>query len=197
MILGDRAVSNLRVQETLVVGKQLVVPKIQAEELVVTSGNSAQFKAAVIDDLTIVNKILLPTVGGTASPLTFYQELAGTVEIKSASFGANQTVAMHIARIGKVVTMTLEGFVTAGSGFGATFFAFEAIPTQFRPVLTYEIPIEVVDNGVPCVGFFNLSTAGSITMYRGVVAVNVLGQNTFSGTGDTGFTTLTASWIAA
>lgn len=196
MVPSDARKSNLTVDGTLLVKGQIVVAKVQTGELSVISSNTARIKDAIVDDLTVVGTLLLPTAGGTASSLNFYQELDTSVTFTGVPLGTSQVVTAHLARVGKVVTMTLEGFTTTGNGLNGVLNG-TAIPSQFRPVATYEVPMDVVDNNLNVVGFLNLDTSGALTIYRGVLNVDVLQRSTFSGLNNVGFATFTTSWIAA
>ncbi len=199
MVPKDQKFTNLKVDEVLVVGKAVIT-----RELVVTAANSAKLKNATVDNLTVVNDasiggaLTLATPGGTASPLNFYQEFSGIVTFSGSALNASVDTTIHLTRVGKVVTMTLDGFIGVGSAFVPTPLAGTAIPAQFRPVVTFNTMMSVIDNALDCAGFLQLdASGGTFTMYRGTVSGDILIQGLFSAVGDTGCKAFTTSWIAA
>ncbi len=170
----DQRFSNLKVDNSLVVGDSLVARRIQSAELVVTSTNSARAKDLTVDDLVVLNTFLLPTTGGTASPLTFYQELSSTVDFTSAAFNGTQTVAVKLTRVGNLVSMTLSGFEVLGNGVGGVISAAAgSIPSQFRPAESVTLSLGAMFTafaGGLSGGFLGVGSDGSLTVTLGIVA---------------------------
>lgn len=73
--------------------------------------------------------ITLPTSGGTASQLNYYEEITGT-----ATFGgvASTTAAYTLIRVGKMVTLHITT-VTATATSSDIWFSLELVPSRMRP----------------------------------------------------------------
>ncbi len=208
MVPKDQKFTNLKVDEVLVVGKQLVVPRIQSAELVVTSSSSGKIKDLTVDDLTILNTMILPTPGGTASSLNFYQEFSGTVDFTSTAFNGTQTVAVKLTRIGNKVTMLLSGFEAANNTLAGTIDAAAgSIPAQFRPSESITLPMMVIFNaGVGasiCAGLLGVGSDGSMTVTLNQ-SITISGVTVMLGTpfpavatANFGFPSYAGSWLAA
>lgn len=200
MVPSDAHKSNLTVDGTLLVKGQLVVAKVQTGELSVISPNTAKIKDAIVDDLTIVGNLYLPTSGGTASSLNFYQEFTGTVNFTSDSFAGTLSSGVRLTRIGNVVTMMLQEASTLGNGTVGALQS-SAIPAQFQPAELFIIPgVTAIDNNVECAAFLRFQSGGTFTVQVGINGVflpNKLSPFAWTGSGMVGIKAVAMSWIAA
>ena len=85
---------------------------VGVSDLVLTSGNQT-----VAGEKTFSTGIRLPTVGGTASLLDFYEVWNSTVTF-SGPFTSNPTMNLFVVRVGRLVTISLEGCLGTSPAFG-------------------------------------------------------------------------------
>ncbi len=194
MVPKDQRFTNLKVDETLLVGRALVVPRIQTAELVVTSENSAKVRDLTVDDLTVLNTIVLPTPGGSASALNFYQVLSTSVDFTSGAFSGTQMVPVKLTRIGDSVTANIGELSVIGNGSTGTFLS-TAIPAQFRPAQNLTGLIWVTDNNTDMLGRINVNVSGTLSVDRGSVIGAAVENAVFTGgAGLMGFNGFSLSW---
>lgn len=91
----------------------------------------------VVTGSATVGSLILPTNGGTATPLTYYEELSipGFVW-NSANFSpTTQTVTLTLVRIGSIVTLHFPSIAATGTGVGGTglFISGSTLPARFCP----------------------------------------------------------------
>lgn len=124
---------------------------------------------------TFSTGITLPTSGGTASLLNYYE---ATTHITSFTAGVATiaSLTIQIERIGNEVTMRIPSG-TATFTSGNVFTSASALPTRFRPTQVMQWPQIVTDNNLPILGRIQLTTGGSL-----LVAASVSGGNFSAGT---------------
>ena len=129
---------------------------------------------------TAGNGLFLPTTGGTATRLDYYEETTHDTRwvIPGGTFTASQT--FNIVRNGKMVVLNIPIFTATPTANGA-FVIETAIPTRFRPARESAFVIQV-RNGTPAAfGVCILATTGIITFYAGPSGTNVFTSGTLSG----------------
>jgi hypothetical protein len=134
--------------------------------------------------------IMLPTTGGTATPLNYYEEYNHVTTFT----GANNSppLTLKITRIGRQVTVTCPGHW--GAGTAATFFTMTTpFPARFRHSLTalapQITPMIVAYNGAHTPGLVQINTDGTLNIYPFVANFNYTVTAS-----DTGFRAWTVSW---
>lgn len=196
MVPSDARKSNFTVDGTLLVRGQLVVSNIQTGELSVVSPNTARIRDAIVQDLTVTGGILLPTAGGTASSLNFYQSLLTSVDFTSGAFSGTQPVSVKLSRVGDSVTANISELSVLGNGGSGTFLS-TAIPAQFRPAQTVTSLIWVSDNNTDMLGRVTVLTSGILNVDRAsVIGANVENAAFTGGAGLMGFNGICLSWCA-
>lgn len=141
---------------------------------------------------TYGNGLKLPTSGGIAGTLDFYETIASSNESFSDIWAApiNATVSSH--RIGNLVTLSVND--VSGTANTATTISCNMsthIPTRFQSARTQSFPIYVLDDAVPKIGNV-LVTAGS-----SAIDISVSQSDNFAGSGNSGFYAFTISWLVA
>ena len=125
--------------------------------------------------------LFLPTSGGTATLLNYYEELTYSMTF-TGIWAANRTIDARIVRNGKLVTISFPScFTTANTAAFITTTAGSELPTRFRPVIYSTFFTRVFNNGAIAAGFFHISTAGAVE-----VNANLTG-GTFTATNNGGF----------
>lgn len=127
-----------------------------------------------------VGGITLPTAGGTASTLDFYESV--TTSSDNFTIDGNQTsqsISFHFVRVGDMVTVTNSGASTySGDASGSGTMTWDTlIPAQFRPSSNTHVAISRL-------------TVGGVGGQSGHVALFSSGNMTFSLQG-------TATWAAS
>lgn len=109
--------------------------------------------------------VYLPTTGGTASSLNYYEEYTHTTDI--AGCYASSNFNFYITRIGRIVTMhysTLTGTYSVGQPLNAS----TALPTRFRPSATATSMVHGQNNGSQLTCTLIVYADGTIYFYNGV-----------------------------
>jgi len=139
--------------------------------------------------LCVGTGLYLPTSGGTASELNYYEELSTPVTWIGAIPDTAGTIFLR--RIGKIVIADLSkisAVANAASSIGA---AAGTIPARFAPQATQDTIGRVIDNGVGASGQFSFISDGGILIYASA------NTTAFAGAGVTGFGAITFSWSKA
>lgn len=115
----------------------------------------------------------LPTTGGTAATLDFYETY--TYSIQNADLGVNTgsgtfsstSGTLRVTRVGKLVTVTLDAFTTttASNVSGIQLLSNAALPARFLPA--NQMQLGTFNVGVGGTGVFwrmTIETSGAITL---------------------------------
>ena len=114
-------------------------------------------------NLNVRNAMYLPSLGGTASPLNYYEEI-NMVSSVTGAFDATDAFVARLTRIGRVVTMTVQPY-TAASTVYLPLTASTAIVARMRPYIDLHIPCRVADNDITVPGTMVVLTNGIISFY--------------------------------
>ncbi len=135
---------------------------------------------------TSIQNLLLPTTGGTPSPLNYYEELTLPVTY-SGPWAVSQNRDIKITRIGRIVTLLFESVLQVAT-VNINITVTGTIPARFRPQSTadsnetwYSIPI--TDNTIVSTVFMSILNTGAITI-----------THVYSGAGSSGFNNLSISY---
>jgi hypothetical protein len=156
-----------------------------ADNVVVTTGTVAQS----IDGVkTFSSGVKYATSGGTATSLTYYEEVTINVQA-NILWASTQGCSAVFTRIGNIVTVRLPS--TLANATSAASIGFPQWPARFTPSSTDTklFPIFVQDNGTRVAGLFAIANASP--------AVSVGTGTTFSGlsgSGTSGFTSITVTY---
>lgn len=144
-----------------------------------------------IQNLTTTGNLLLPTTGGTASNLNYYEEYSAPFNF-SGPWGATvYTRNISITRIGRNCTMRIDAIIQTAS-VGLSISSGSPIPARFRPsasadsVLQY-FQIIAYDSNVLKNGTLRLDTNGNILILSQNNGAFPLLYTTYTGAGQTGF----------
>lgn len=145
---------------------------------------------------TFSNGVLFGTTGGTPTNLNFYSEATQTPFTLTGPFASGTVnVTIALARVGKMVTMNFTGFTTAAGGVGSTITSTSTINAEFRPGVTFQDMVNVVNSTADTLGVMQISTAGMFTFWR-ASAISTT-TNTFQTGGTIGIQSLSKSWLVA
>ena len=133
--------------------------------------------------------IVLPTIGGTASSLDFYQQATLSTTFTDSSLTTG-TIVFNLTRIGNIVTLTQQTADTTTSNYtanGAGYFTSNtAIPANFRPPngVTFSM---LVYNGGYADGYVTITTGGLIYIRNTAIG-------NFNASGQIGWFGWSVSW---
>lgn len=116
-------------------------------------------------DIVFNKGIKLPTSGGTASNINFYQET-----ITNFTFsGAVSTIAANVTiqKLNNIVTINVGALLSTYSTTGPIM-STTAIPTPYIPVIEQDFPVQVQNNGVLGLGCITISNTGIISIYNNI-----------------------------
>ena len=121
----------------------------------------------------ILDSVKLPTVGGTASELDFYEEVDSNLSFPNTDFNIITSVPFTASRIGRMVTITIDSEVSLTAGApGVTIRSTVFIPLQFRPqtggVATL---IGIHDNGADIIdpGLLQILDTGEVVLSKNLI----------------------------
>lgn len=103
--------------------------------------------------------IKLPTTGGTASALGYYEE--GTFDLTFAGFTVPPTLTVSFTRCGNVVTLKIPAYQGANPGAIASSSP-TAIPSRLRAPIVQFLYTRVEDLGALTNGMFEVGTDGVV-----------------------------------
>jgi len=160
--LGNTAVTSVKTSGTITAATP-------------TTGSHLTTKTYVDDKFTILSDqnlkttdtvtfggLILPTIGGTAATLNFYEEFVLTTILSSAVFTGS--INFLFIRIGKLVTMTFPYNLTFTTTSTGTLSNSVLIPSRFRPSFDQYLHLEIVDNGVKVDGLIQMVNSGSMVL---------------------------------
>lgn len=104
--------------------------------------------------------LLLPSSGGTASPLDHYEETTGTINLTNGSNNYLPSYTIKLLRVGKQVTLTLPTDVLNLTVSGVSDIQLNPIPARFRPATNIYLPLRIRNNGVDDLGLLLIRTDG-------------------------------------
>lgn len=111
--------------------------------------------------VSFTDEIYLPTIGGTPSPLSTYEENTTDPFTYAGGFTVNPTGAVDVVMIGNLVNVYIHPF--AGTSNATTIItSTSTIATRFRPPATTTIACQVFDNNVRILGYVSVLTTGQI-----------------------------------
>lgn len=114
--------------------------------------------------------LFLPTSGGTATGLNYYEETTHTSDFKFATGGKTITgITINITRIGNIVTISVPNILVTSLTATGVLEAQTKMPSRFIPTNTTRAYSNVSDNGIQSNGiaFINTSTSLTFTLATG------------------------------
>lgn len=132
--------------------------------------------------------LFLPTSGGTATLLNYYEELSQTFTFAGV-WAANQSVTGKLVRVGKTVTLVLPS-VYAATNASANILqtAGTAFPSRFRPAVTVSFIVRMADNSAFVPALMYARSDGLIQAYSNA------GGLSFAATGSAGWDLVSITW---
>ena len=159
--------------------------------LIGTAAGSPQITlASSAGVITFNNSILLPTVGGTATNLNYYEEYSTSGAQLGGIWASDQNCTLKFVRIGSVCCMQLTASILANATISTTISLVlgGGIPTRFRPSNDVLSSLVVQDNGSTiCNGLLLVKSTGSMvisningTAFSGISTFGTSGVFNFS-----------------
>ena len=131
---------------------------------------------AVVTGAETVGSLVLPTTGGTATPLTYYEEYSDPAFVWSINGTGYQTTSVtsqvKAVRVGSLVTVRLVQATVLGSGSGTAgiFISTSTLPARFCPAAANVVAVvTTVRNS----GSIQGSVQGNYLGSTGVLSVSV------------------------
>ncbi len=144
--------------------------------------------AIIEGNLTLYSGVLLPTSGGTATLLNYYEELSQTFTFAGV-WAANQSVTGKLVRVGKTVTLIIPFVLvaaTASAGVAQT--AGTAVPVRFRPNVHTSFIVRVYNSGAFIYGLLVVQNDGICALYSSA------NGGSFTSGGTAGWDQMSVSW---
>ena len=128
--------------------------------------------------ISVGTALYLPTSGGTASALNYYEQLTGVTITLSGVWASNPTTIANFIRIGAMVMMEITSAVTATTNSSGTSYSLSGIPARMLPTNSgFYQPIMAL-NGVlsfvvAYISVGNTSTSINYTIPNGTAGVGL------------------------
>lgn len=151
-----------------------------------------------IQNLTTTGNILMPTTGGTASPLTYYEEYTAPYTFSGPWGATTYTRNINITRIGRICMLKIDAIEQTAS-VGSSISMTPNLPARFTPAATTDatnqyFQINAYDGNVLKNGTVRLASDGSLLfLVQGNTAFPLL-YTTYTGIGSTGFSNVFFSY---
>ncbi len=117
---------------------------------------------------TFTTGIVLPTSGGTAAQLNYYEESTFTATLTGCT--SNPSVTAKFVRIGKFVQIYIPSNTCTSNSTSATI---TGMPTRIYPTSAEVMTLgRTVDASVSAVSEFRISTSGVITFFKDIASNN-------------------------
>ncbi|MDR3561668.1 MAG: hypothetical protein P4N59_09560 [Negativicutes bacterium] len=141
--------------------------------------------------LSLTGGITLPTTGGTASALNYYEEYTHTIPYSGTTI--LPSVVHTIVRIGKQVTMTVSTGYVATATLSGYFSTFTALPARFCPLDAQIVAvIRVTNANAYAFGTIAVNSSGFFTVSNGPDDGGL-----FTNSGLAGIQPFSVSWCVA
>jgi predicted nucleic acid-binding Zn-ribbon protein len=126
---------------------------------------SADLSAAGL--LTLSAGLVLPTAGGTATSLTYFEEYKNTGFNFFGPIGI-VPITVRVTRTGKTIVVTVASLQAPGNTTPSVILS-DALPARFWPATTIRIPLIVTDNSVVKMGSVKIdATNGQFYAWAGM-----------------------------
>lgn len=146
----------------------------------------------VAGDALFTEGIYLPTAGGTATSLNYYEEANISSNVFNGSNVYQTNYNYRVVRTGRQVTITLPRDVVNMSITPVTELVLNGLPARFRPANdAVRQTISVLVNGTPATGLLLIKTDGSIGIRANVANPNASWFSVVNG----GFYACTLSYV--
>lgn len=158
-----------------------------------TAGKVTTYSGNILDDssgnMTLTGGLYLPTSGGTATALNYYEELSYSTTI-TGPWASGQSTTMYVTRVGRMINVYIT-VVSATATVNTYMTITQALPSRFYPASSacYTM-VEVRNAGTLQTGtaYINNST-GVIIIY------STPAQTAFTGSGVAGTADLSLTYI--
>jgi hypothetical protein len=115
-------------------------------------------------NITMTGDLVLPTTGGTAAALNFYEDYTLSTTIGGPF--ANQNITIRIVRIGKICTLYFQGRAIIATNATAIMTVNAGVAARFYPANTnLRFVSSAIANNVYVAGHLEISSTGVITCY--------------------------------
>ena len=136
--------------------------------------------------------LFLPTTGGTATTLNYYEEYSYSgVWVMNGGGGTTATATVKIVRIGKVVNLKLYAFTLTTTASSIIMNGTYLLPTRFIPSSSTEWVIGIQNNSVMTTGTLYINVLGAMILYA---SAGGIGSFTAAGVGGLVYDTY-VTWI--
>ncbi len=161
------------------------------------SALSASYDSPGQSHVTIQN-LQLPTGGGTATNLNYYEELTTTL-VFSGPWASSYTRNIYFTRIGRIVTMKIDGIIQAGT-ISSVITTSGSIPSRFQPATSTDSTsfvsnASLFDNNRITNGILIINSNGTLQLQYSSVAGTAVDYGLSSGNGNSsGFNNLAITY---
>jgi hypothetical protein len=188
-ILGQlENLTNAEISQLENIGSN-TIDVVQWARLGVLDQNVSTTSNVTFGDLTLTADLRLPTAGGTATDLDYYEEGTHTTTW-SGIWASAQSGNFNFTRIGNQVTLHfIDVFSTANTADVISMDT--ALPDRLKPVADMRGIWLILDNGTRALGRFNIGTNGLINVDAS------LAGDTFAGAGSSGFEGYSVTYLVA
>jgi hypothetical protein len=145
------------------------------------TASSLTTTGALSSGAATVASLSLPTTGGTATPLAYYEEYNYTTTFVCGTYTTPE-LRLQITRVGRQVSLIVLDLYNSNSGTpGTSFDATIKLPARFCPNNLASNAVTVTNNGSLVMGTFAIHANGSVLIWAGFRTQG------FTGTGGIGF----------
>jgi hypothetical protein len=139
-------------------------------------------------NVNIGTAIQLPTTGGTAASLDYYENYT-IATTATGPWASAQNTTLYISRIGALCSCVLTG-INAAATTSSVITVTATVPTRLLPIVSGTTSvISGISN--------SLGVSGSITVLAGVITIySGPAGGSFASTGNAGFQTINMTWTA-
>jgi hypothetical protein len=147
---------------------------------------------------TTIQNLQLPTGGGTATNLNYYEELTTTL-VFSGPWASSYTRNIYFTRIGRIVTMKIDGIIQAGT-ISSVITTSGSIPSRFQPATSTDSTsfvsnASLFDNNRITNGILIINSNGTLQLQYSSVAGTAVDYGLSSGNGNSsGFNNLAITY---
>ena len=120
-----------------------------------------------IEKTLYCNSLYLPTSGGTASSLNYYEENTNTSMTFTLLWASNLTTTAHFVRVGNTVSMTILAVNgTTNTGSYNHLQTTGTLPSRFCLASSSVLPCVISNNGSDILGTVVIGNTGTFTVYN-------------------------------
>ncbi len=139
------------------------IPDTSDGEFVMTTGAQTITGAKTFTSVT-ADTLLLPTAGGTATSLNYYEEYTHTTEV-TGPWAGTLTMTIHVTRVGRMMNLYQHGTVQGTWSASAIAQTVTALPARFRCATGLRPMVSTLNNGVATERLTEARTTGQFEFF--------------------------------